>query len=299
MEQLQASLEEIVKTHPPQKRYGEDNHRGLFVGPVGLAYLFLQLSNRYPSLRISEYSLREWAQKYTEADRGTLTLKQGRCGLIDEKVSFEAVRACVTQDPKDVDAFLENIPKLLGKNVGTEPMDFDSDILYGRSGALYLLRMIRHWVPGSAETVQPHIVDLANRILETGGDDARGWRWNGRWYLGAVHGDIGIITQLVLSIPELAPKLSGRLEALLDLQDEEGNWPAYEPATETETDLGRVQLCHGAPGFIYALWALRPYFPELHQRIDDAITKAQGVTWTRGMLKKEPSLCHGLFGNGL
>lgn len=36
-----------------------------------------------------------------------------------------------------------------------------------------------------------------------------------------------------------------------------------------------VQLCHGAAGFLYSLVALRPHFPALQDRIDQAIAKGR------------------------
>ncbi len=95
------------------------------------------------------------------------------------------------------------------------------------------------------------------------------------------------------------PKLAGRLEELLDLQTPEGNWIHTAPALEAGEAATRVQFCHGAPGYIFALRALRPYYPQFQGRFDQAIDKGREVTWTKGILKKEPSLCHGLFGNAL
>ena len=69
------------------------------------------------------------------------------------------------------------------------------------------------------------------------------------------------------------------------------------PGKEGRTDL--VQWCHGAPGFAYSLQALRPYFPQLQGRIDVAVAEAQELVWKQGLLTKEPSLCHGIFGNAL
>jgi hypothetical protein len=40
-----------------------------------------------------------------------------------------------------------------------------------------------------------------------------------------VHGEIGIVTQIVLSDAPYAPKLENKLLSLLKLQNTEGNWP--------------------------------------------------------------------------
>jgi len=131
-------------------------------------------------------------------------------------------------------------------------------------------------------------------------DDGRGnWEWHGKRYFGAAHGDIGIITQVVLSNPSLAPQLARRLEKLLELQLSDGNWPSSARSLKEGKTASLIQWCHGAPGFLYSLQSLRPYFPELQNRIDSAIEKGQSVTWRHGLLTKEPSLCHGIFGNAL
>ena len=77
-------------------------------------------------------------------------------------------------------------------------------------------------------------------------------------------------------------------------QNEEGNWPTVE-----DKDIGLIQFCHGAPGFILSLVATRPYFPNLHTQIDAAIALGRKVTWEKGLLTKEPNICHGIHGNAL
>ena len=52
------------------------------------------------------------------------------------------------------------------------------------------------------------------------------WKWHGRRYLGAVHGDISIMTQLVVTTPALAQQVERKLDQLLAMQDATGNWPS-------------------------------------------------------------------------
>jgi hypothetical protein len=60
-----------------------------------------------------------------------------------------------------------------------------------------------------------------------------------------------------------------------------------------------VQFCHGAPGFVISLLAIREHFPTLHTQIDAAIALGRKVTWEKGLLTKEPNFCHGIMGNAL
>jgi len=112
---------------------------------------------------------------------------------------------------------------------------------------------------------------------------------------------MGIITQIVLTDPRWAPKLEPELAQLLSLQLDGGNWPASVPASGSS---GRdrdklVQACHGAPGIVVSLLSVRPHFPRLHERIDRAVAKGRRAVKERGLLTKEPCLCHGISGNAL
>ncbi|KAI0200195.1 hypothetical protein F4808DRAFT_171548 [Astrocystis sublimbata] len=81
----------------------------------------------------------------------------------------------------------------------------------------------------------------------------------------------------------------------MDSQFESGNFPSSLPAGSDRL----VQFCHGGPGFVVSLRALMPYFPELEERMRDVIARAQDDIWRRGLLTKEPCLCHGVAGNAL
>lgn len=298
-ELLTYALELVVRHTPPRQVYHERHLGGLFTGYTGLAYMFLQLSELYPDLTISGQTLIYWAQCYLEGDRGKLVLEKGNCGISSEKLSFEAVRVCVTKDDDHLIAFLSNIPILLGPYTSPQEDAFPSEIPYGRAGALYMLRMVKHWVPRSETLIESPIKRLTERIMATDDDGRGNWEWHGKRYFGAAHGDIGIITQLVLSNPSLAPQLTRRLEKLLELQLPDGNWPSSLRSLKEGKNASLVQWCHGAPGFLYSLTSLRSYFPDLQDRIDSAIEKGQSITWRHGLLTKEPCLCHGIFGNAL
>lgn len=298
-ELLVSSLEQVLKTTPPRKRYSSRQLGGLYTGYTGIAYLFLQLSAIHPNLLILGHNLRFWAERYLEGDRGELLIERGNCGLACERLSFQAVRCCLTQDMTHVMEFLADIPVLLGPYPPIPGDPFSSELIYGRAGVLYMLRMIQQWVPGSIGFIESPAHRIAEAIMRTDDDGQGNWEWHGKRYFGAAHGEIGIITQLVLSVPSLAGQLASKLEDLLLLQQPDGNWPSSERKWKEGKPATLVQWCHGAPGFVYSLQALAPYFPSLHDEIDVAIAKAQELIWRHGILTKEPSLCHGIFGNAL
>lgn len=116
--------------------------------------------------------------------------------------------------------------------------------------------------------------------------------------LGAVHGRIGIITQIVMSDPSKAsdPTILASLDRCLKLQTSDGNWPSSVESGHSHL----IQFCHGAPGFVISLKAIKEYFlPDLHERIDLACKMGESCIVEKGLLTKEPNLCHGITGNAL
>lgn len=217
--------------------------------------------------------------------RGHLRLGS-RCGLWCEKLAYDVVRACITRDAAYANEFLSSLPGALAQD-GSWP----GELLQGRAGTLYMLRMMRHWVPDSAVLLDRSIESLATTILAGGPE----WKWHEKRYLGAVHGDIGFITQLVLAMPSLAGRLEDKLRDLLASQLANGSWPS----SVGKTDASLVQFCHGPPGFLHSLLSLRSYFPGLRQEIDASVEHARRCVWREGLLRKELSLCHRILGNAL
>lgn len=279
---LKQALEDIVTRLPPKNEH--PTLKGLWAGPTGFAYLFLRVSSQYPVLKIGGLYALAWAKKYIDGDRSQSPLDL-RCGNGCERLAFLAVRAAIFHDPADVHKLLSNIAAIV------EDKEYPDEVLQGRSGTLYLLRMIRHWFPGSAPLVEKTISSVTKAILADGHD----WKWHGKRYLGAVHGDIGIITQLVLTTPSIAPQIEEKLAQVLDTQLPNGNWPS----SVGKESHPLVQFCHGAPGFLHSLVVLRQYFPGLQEKIDVAIRLGRRCIWKEGLLVKEPSICHGIFGNAL
>lgn len=284
--QLCDTLTQILTEYPPKELYEPDGCIGGWAGPTSLAYLFLHVSAAFPDLLVNGKPSIQWAREYLSGDRGHAELSEQSCGLLEEKTSFEAVRAAVTGDIADVKQFLLNIPVI-------QAGGYVSEHTNGRAGILYMLRMLRHWVPDSTPLLEEAVVQMTESILAAGPD----WITHNARYLGVGHGDIGIITQVVLTTPSVAPRVEPWLVRLLDWQHENGNWDAIENNPKGKQPL--VQFCHGAPGFVLSLLAMRPYFPELAPRIDAAIEKGRELTWKEGILTKEPNLCHGTLGNAM
>ncbi|KAL5347859.1 hypothetical protein ACLOAV_007269 [Pseudogymnoascus australis] len=281
------SASRIVRDCPPKLPWASLFHgqvyRGLFAGPTSIAYFFLTLSIKHADLEIDGKLPVDWCKAYIELGQDTVPpLLEVSCGITNEFLTSNAIKACLYQDENRA---IEVIDAL--RNPETDPTY--CEWMKGRAGALYILRIIRQWLPNLAAAVNEVVTLLIEDILPQ-----QPWSRSGKRYIGAVHGDIGILTQIVLSDPSYAPELESKLLELLNLQGEEGNWPSTKGK-----EAGLVQFCHGAPGVLISLLAIRPYFPRLHERIDEAIALGREVTWERGLLTKEPNICHGITGNAL
>lgn len=168
--------------------------------------------------------------------------------------------------------------------------DSENEFLYGRAGFLYLLRLVKASFVDDSKTLQL-ITDTQEDVIDAILESPRPWRWHGKVYIGAVHGAVGIITQIVLTNPKkYAEKLEAELAVLLTYQYDSGNFPSSVPPERDRL----VQICHGAPGVIISLQSIKTYFPALKDKIEKAITKGRECILERGLLTKEPCLCHGM-----
>ncbi|MDI1490498.1 MAG: hypothetical protein OHK93_001702 [Ramalina farinacea] len=223
-------------------------------------------------------------------------------------------------------AFLSHVSTVLSTPPSSSSHPASDEWLYGRAGTLYLLRLIFHFVtfvtPDNSVSVRVEqtISAVSAKVTSEGPD----WRWHGKQYLGAVHGSVGILTQIILSsamIQAPPPRDCWNwLCDILDLQFESGNWPSSLGSSAKRDQL--VQFCHGAPGFVISLLAIRKAIlvmeadpvagltgdpndefevngREICQDIDTAISEAGTCIKQRGVPTKEPCLCHGVTGNAL
>ncbi|KAK1730036.1 uncharacterized protein BDZ83DRAFT_421292 [Colletotrichum acutatum] len=294
-------------------------------------------------------------------------------GLLSDDLAGPAIRACVTKDLLHVRKFLAILSLVLEHIISSNAnansssssapmsnssttMDLDapeptttstpplpSCLLHGLAGTLYLLRLIRHWVPSSAPLVCGAIVHVSEYLL-----GPHPWTCPSRSPTssqsyshshspsspsppppedthGTTHGDLGILTQLVLTSPPLAasPVLTSRLAALLDLQLPNGDWPApstTSPSPHSQPSQSEIQQALDAPptptqqkpaakssprpprgfasgpqGLVLSLLSLRPFFPSLHDRTDDAVEKAREFLWARAVDSDVPAEDVNLF----
>ena len=287
--QLIASLTRLVTNYPPAEiRAGG----GLYYGPTSVAYLFLVLQQMYSDLIIEGIQLGTWSATYLKQSQDHIKSfpgpRVGKCGIGDDILALLAIGAASS---KDADMATE----LCDYSAEALDPESENEWLFGRAGYLYYLRLVKAAFIDDAKVTQM-INDTQDDVVEAILQSSRPWKWHGKSYVGAVHGLIGIITQITLTDPErYAKAVEADLAVLLSYQYDSGNWPSSLPPNSDKA----VQVCHGAPGVVNCLLSIKDHFPMLKDKIDSAIRKGRACIEERGLLTKESCLCHGISGNAL
>lgn len=295
--ELLASLGRINIYNPPVATCSTGwRFSGLYSGPTGIAYLFYRLSELYPDLEFKQQSLLEWAEAYLAL--GNHVKKHNpdasHCGIANETLAHTAVSSLILNDTSLAEKLCayENI-------INDASNDGSNEWLYGRAGYLFFLRACRrHFAKSNHTGTVDRLTSTMKKTTKRIAEVPLPWTWHGKEYLGAAHGTIGIISQCILSDPSTSELLTDVLEQTLATQYPSGNFPSSNPPYHDEL----VQFCHGAPGFVIALQPVLGYFSDrtkAHKQITYAMQKAQDTIWERGLLTKDPCLCHGIAGNAL
>lgn len=167
-ELLKEALEQMVTNFPPQDSYPTEPRtlRGICGGPTAMAYLFLHVSSAAgladtgsgsgassipplpgtvalandEQLLVSGHPPLYWAGAYLAGSRADREFSVAPGGLFSECLSLAAVRAAVGKDLAEVHNLVRRAEEML------DPDEYPDELLFGRAGALYLLRMVRTWV---------------------------------------------------------------------------------------------------------------------------------------------------------
>lgn len=209
-------------------------------------------------------------------------------------------------DNAHVDDMVNKIVALMPSitQVGTGVPD---EHLYGRSGYLYSLLLIRQEIPRTSAMINDEqLRKVVSAILESGKltvSTNRGqsmpplfYFWHDSPYLGAAHGLAGILYTLLICHRLLTPnELEGLVKPTLDFmltqRFKSGNTPS---SVGRERDL-LVHWCHGAPGVVAMYTQAFKVFKDT-KYLDAAIASGE-VIWNRGLLYKGYGICHGIAGN--
>ncbi|GJC85589.1 hypothetical protein ColLi_08427 [Colletotrichum liriopes] len=360
---LPTHLSKLLSLAPPQSAHPPSTLTGPLTSHTGLAYLFLAVSADHPRLQVHSYPAIHWARAYISnipapsaplvpfrgggGGDGTTRSTEDHpvvLGLLSDALASPAVRACITQDLAHVRFFLSLLAPvmdhILAAPAGTTaspalepgtPPPLPTCLLHGLAGTLYLLRLIRHWVPSSAPLVSRAIVHVSEYLLSP----STPWTCPSRSpphrtpppplserpspadRHGAAHGDLGTITQLVLTAvprpPPLRPAGPPAPQRRLAFPGPPRH-PAPSdghgadrtrrppPAPHAEAASGGVGFASGPQGLVISLLSLRPFFPALRGRVDDAIARAREFLWARAREPapaSEANLFYGVLGTAL
>ncbi|KAJ6000975.1 hypothetical protein N7481_001384 [Penicillium waksmanii] len=278
-EQLIHCVMKIVSECPPGKPWTskfKDQLQGLWTGSTSIAYLFLWLAETHPNLSINDRLPIDWCHGYLDCGSDVLSSAQGLngWGIKNEYLAYNTVKAAVTQD----DRYVSKVIKAIKKDFDCPVVD--NEHLSGRA---------------ASEQVEDCTSILVEQLV-----NAVPWKFHGHNYIGAAHGVIGILTQIILSRPAMGrdAAIEYLISEQLDLQMDDGHWFITDDPNLGEPDL--VHYCHGSPGFVISLDAVCPFVSEvLKARICVAIERGRKEIWEKGILRKEPNLCHGIVGNML
>lgn len=303
--ELLASLDRLTTFNPPVQTCSTGwTFSGFYAGPTSIALLFYRLSHLYPQLQFKSQSLVDWAEAYIQLGSQYLTPRHAKvdashCGVGNETLCQLALQSLLTSD-SSLALKLCSYASL----INAADQEGSNEWLYGRAGYLYILRLVLKLFDPMSDSTRQRIAEATtntnSRILSC----SFPWTWHHRPYLGAVHGSIGIITQILLSAkatganpqPDVINIVRPYLADILTTQLDSGNFPSSHSSEENKGDR-LVQFCHGSPGIVVSLLSIQTFYrsdANIHARISEAIDKAQPDIRARGLLTKAPCLCHGI-----
>jgi hypothetical protein len=190
-QELLASLDRINTENAPVHTCSTGwTFHGFYSGPTSVAYLFHRLSEIYPDLEFKQQPLSAWALEYLNLGSriSKASPTPSHCGIIDEVLAHLSLSAVIQRDASLVKKLCAFEPVINSRHD-----DGANEWVYGRAGYLYHLRACRALTaadPASptAAQLEAAIDRTVRRIL----DVSPPWKWDGRRYLGAAHGVLGI-----------------------------------------------------------------------------------------------------------
>ena len=182
----------------------------------------------------------------------------------------------------------------------------DDEHLYGKSGYLTALLLLRQEVPSSFQVISDDkILKVLTAIVDAGKNGTHGrypglplyYIWHHTPYVGAAHGLSGILYTLLKCRKFLQPQDVNELvrpciDFLINARFESGNTPSSLGKDRDKL----VHWCHGAPGMVYTFTEAYATFGD--KKYLDAALMSGEVVWKRGLLHKGYGICHGVAGNG-
>ncbi|KAH7646153.1 Glutathione S-transferase lancl1 [Dermatophagoides farinae] len=280
----------------------------IYTGSTGIVLLYLKLyelnafENERQDILRKANSLIKRSLENIGGGKERYSFLCGQTGVLACKVLINHARG------KDYSKYLRIIRNLAPK-ILSDSTELPDEILFGRSGFLYSLLMIREKIEDSVQILDDNLIrSLVEKILKSGQLTSQReknssipliYYWHEKAYVGAAHGYAGILYILLEARnylddeKELNTLIKPTIDFVLGLQfPDTGNYRSSLNNTEDRL----VHWCHGSPGVIHLLsLAYQVFEKEIYL---NAAIKAADDIWHRGLLKKGCGLCHGTAGNG-
>lgn len=212
--------------------------------------------------------------------------------LVSHNINSEQIR-----DEPETSIMAEKILELIKMQ---EQQGTPDELLYGRSGGLYAMLLIRQQLPKQCIIKDEHIVNQINLILSSGKSmESFGrplfYSWHGKEYVGIAHGYTGILYMLLEANKYLSKdQLKLIRDAINFVESTKYASCNYPSSIGSETDW-LVHWCHGAPGVMHML--IKAYQVYRDKSLFESALQCGEVIWKRGLLRKGFGLCHGIAGN--
>jgi hypothetical protein len=303
--ELLASLERLTTFNPPVQTCSTGwTWHAFYSGPTSIALLFHRLSIKYPDFSFKSQTFLDWAEAYLQLGSHYLTTKlptvdPSHCGIANETLCQLALQSLLASDSSLAlrlcsYASIINSPDQAGSN----------EWLYGRAGYLYILRLVLTLLDPIPDSTRQRLIEATTATISRILSCPFPWTWHGKPYLGAVHGSMGIITQIILSadaiatpsLPNIVNQVKPYLLEILQSQFKSGNFPPSHAKGEQDDDR-LVQFCHGSPGIVLSIMSIGKFYQSdmsVYDKFTAAIHNGQADIMARGLLTKSPCLCHGI-----
>ena len=234
---------------------------------------------------------------------------------------------------KDFSLFESNFNKLINLKQISKIKNAEVELLYGTSGYLYCLLFLKKYLivdkgnilikENNLKILDETILEIFNILLNVGINSMNEYEWNKcmlfpfpnsgkknpKFYLGAAHGLIGAIYELLSTIkffPDLSKqkiKINSKNitigEFLLDnikyiqtLQIKStGNFPSDVEGNDSGD---KVHFCHGCIGAVHLFLLAEELYP--NNNFKETAILCNKSLWERGLLYKGNGVCHGMSG---
>lgn len=273
----------------------------VYTGTSGYSLLYYFLFKRTGRQQYLQKCHKYAALSIKKRASGRVTFLCGDAGPL----VVSALAHCAADDMTSAMACINRLLSLLPLVIDHNSRMAD-ELLYGRTGFLFALNLLRQEIPAASESITDDVIrQVLTAIIDSGQRTASQcgtteaplfFYWHDSAYVGAAHGFCGIIYHLLLNDrllrkQELETLIKPTLDFLLSLR-----FPSGNIRSSCGKDADRlVHWCHGAPGFVYTL--VQGYRVFGDQKYLDAALLSGDVIWNRGLLKKGYGLCHGVAGN--